>query len=210
MVRSFYENDDSLVIGKPGSPTTEISPELESQESSHGYILFVQGMGVRTAPYLELFINKFRLATHDKLSVAEAEVSNVKSAVYNEVHSISNEISTTIQEPVLPNLIYILTLSLTGSILVRHRILPTRFVIPLAIGIAATSYFMPQTYGTLVSKYNNWEVKQFPEVHQQRLLLKQNYKELKNAGGIYIKDANVDLQRLVHVAREYVTDLLDV
>lgn len=209
MGRSFYENDGELVVSKPGAPTTEISNELKKQESVHGDISFVDGMVVRTTPYLEKYMNKLRLLAHDKLALVETELSTAKSATTNELNLVAREVEDVIKEPVLPNLIYILTLTLTGSIIVRNRSLPVRFAVPTAFAAASTAQFMPKTYDTLVGKYDAWEKKTLPEVNEQRAELWRAYYAHKRLAKEYVADAQVDLQRQVHNARVYAEKLLD-
>lgn len=206
--RTFYE-DDQLIINKPGY-NTEIQDTLKEQESAHGNISFIHGMGVRTTPYLEQYVNKFRLYLHDKLAVYEAELGTQKTAFINEVNSIARSIEATIKEPVLPGLIYILTATLTGSILVNRRSLPIRFITPLVFGAGATSYFMPSTYETISDKYSKYEKEQFPEFHQQKHeLLVNNYEKFSREFNTRVHEANGQLKLGVHDARKKVLSLLD-
>lgn len=205
--RSFYE-DDQLIINKPGF-NTEIQDSLKEQESSHGNISFIHGMGVRTTPYLEQYINKFRLYSHDKLAIYEAELGTQKTAFVNEMNSIFRSVESTIREPVLPGLIYILTATLTGSIMVNKRSLPVRFAAPLVFGAGATSYFMPYTFETLTDKYSKFERETFPELHQQKQeLLIENYEKFSREFCKGINQANGVLHETVHDVRTKLVDLL--
>lgn len=162
--RDFYV-DDELIITKPGI-NTEISSELKEQEGSHGNVSFIQGMSIRTTPILENYANQVRLFLHDKFSLYSAELGTQKSAIVNEYRSIANQVQLTVKEPVLPNLIYILTATLSGSILVSRRALPLRFITPVIFGGAATSYFMPNTFETISQKIQSYEKDVAPEVYQ--------------------------------------------
>lgn len=176
--RDFYV-DDELVINKPGV-NTEISPELKRQEAAHGTIAFVEGMSVRTAPVLEQYANRARLFLHDKWSLYGAEFGTQKSAFLNEYHAITDDLSLAVKEPVLPNLIYILTSTLTGSILVNRRALPLRFVTPIVFAAVSTSYFMPRTYDTLSDKLTRFEKEKTPALflaHQDALNAYHQYEE---------------------------------
>ncbi|EAZ62862.2 predicted protein [Scheffersomyces stipitis CBS 6054] len=204
--RSFYE-DDELVVSKPGF-NAEISPALKEKESAHGNISFVEGMGVRTTPFLEQYSNKLRLWLHDKVSIYGAEVDTQKTAFLNEVSTVSNGVKSTIHEPVLPNLVYILTISLTGSILASRRSLPVRFATPLVFGGFALNHYMPKTFDTIVSNYENYEKSQFPEFNKQKQeLVFDNYNNIKKQVDVSISEANVTLQKSVHEARKYLCDI---
>ncbi|KAK6455562.1 apolipo protein O-domain-containing protein [Scheffersomyces xylosifermentans] len=206
--RSFYEEDE-LVINKPGY-NAEISEELKAKESAHGNISFVEGMGVRTTPFLEQYSNKLRLFLHDKLSIYGAELGTQKSAFVNEVNTISNEVVSVIHEPVLPNLIYILTASLTGSILVSRRTLPLRFVTPVLFDGVALNYYMPKTFDTLSQRYDTFEKETFPEFHQKKQeLVSENYQNVKKEVNTGISEAKIALEKVVHDARVYLKDVFE-
>lgn len=164
--RSFYE-DDVLVLTKPGY-NAEISASLKQKESSHGNVSFVDGMGIRSTPYLESHLNRLRVALYDKLSLYAAEIGTQITAVSSETKSIANSVHDTIKEPLLPSTIYILTATLASSIFASKKSWPIRFAAPLTVGVASTAYFMPRTYGTLKSKYNATEKEYFPRLHQQK------------------------------------------
>lgn len=205
--RSFYE-DDKFVVSKPGF-NAEIDPKLEEKESAHGNISFVQGMGIRTTPLLEQYTNKARLFLHEKLSYYGAEFNTQISAFQNEVHSVKQELGSIIKEPVLPNLIYVLTTTLTGSILVNRRALPLRFLTPVFFGGAAFSYYMPNSFEQARLDYNHFENENLPELSKLRQELGSLFREYKSALSGFAEDANAALQRNVHNSRVYVKSLLD-
>ncbi|KAK6197566.1 apolipo protein O-domain-containing protein [Scheffersomyces amazonensis] len=205
--RTFY-TDDELVITKPGT-NVEISAELREKESAHGNISFIEGMGIRTTPYFEKYANQFRLYLHDKTSVAEAELNTQISAVNNEIQSITNEIQSFIKEPLLPNSIYILTLTLAGSILVNRRVFPLRLVTPILFGTASLSYYMPNTFKTITTRYETYEKETFPEFNTQKnQLIFDNYYKFKQEFENQLDSANATLTDSVHSARVYIKDLI--
>lgn len=207
MGRSFYE-DDAFVITKPGV-NVEISDTLKEQESNHGNITYVQGMAIRTTPYLEKYSNSIRLWLHDKVSIYSAELGTQKSFINNEINSLKNEIDSTIQEPVLPGLIYILTATLTGSIVASRRALPIRFITPIIFGTAATAYFTPKTFDSITSKYENYERNTFPEINKQKHELCDEYCKLKAQSEQSIANAKTDLQNSIHDARMKLIDFIN-
>ena len=83
--RLFYE-DDEVIITKPGF-NVEISDDLKEQESSHGNISSIKGMGIRTAPVLEEYVNKTRLILHEKLSYYGAELGTQQSALLQRIQN---------------------------------------------------------------------------------------------------------------------------
>lgn len=199
MGRSFYE-DDANVITKPGE-NVEISDSLKEKESNHGNITYIQGMTIRTTPILEKYSNSLRLWLSDKLSIYTAEFDTQISSFRNEVNSINHEINSTIKEPVLPALIYIVTATLTGSILASKRSFPVRFLSPIVFGTGATAYFAPKTFDTITSKYESYEQKQFPQFNKQKHELLDEYNKFKSQSEQSITQAKMDLQNSIHDAR---------
>lgn len=203
--RLFYEDDD-VIITKPGF-NVEISKDLKEQESSHGNISFIKGMGVRTAPVLEEYFNKARLILHDNLTYYGAELGTQKSALANEYNSLRSEIHSSIKEPVLPNLVYILTASLTGSILVNRRALPLRFVTPVIFGGAAFNYFMPKSFNDVQQKFVKYEKENLPEAYNTQINVANNYQEFRHLAKGSLNSLNQQIECSVHDARLYLTDL---
>ncbi|CAK7892482.1 hypothetical protein CAAN1_01S10286 [[Candida] anglica] len=204
--RGFYEDDD-LVVNKPGF-NAEITKELKEQESSHGNVSFIQGMSIRTTPILEEYTNIARHYLHEKWSYYGAELETQKSALSNEVTSVKQEIRSVVREPVLPNLIYVLTATLSGSILVNRRALPVRFITPLLFGGASLSYFMPKTFSEISSCIDSYEAKHLPEVRSLQTDLKKQYQEAERATDQQLDCAKKTLTSAVHDARVFVAQLL--
>lgn len=204
MARSFYE-DDELVVTKPGY-VDEISKKLESKETLNN-VTYVKGMAIRSPPYLEEQLNKIRLYTHSKLSIVEAELNTAVSATKNEINNVSQCIDSMIKDPVLPNIIFILTATLSGSILVNRRSLPLRFLSPTVFGILSFSYFMPSSYNEVKSRITAYESEKCPELYQQQ---SQFFKELENQRkelNFKINNLNEDLASQIHEARYKLNDL---
>ncbi|EGV60558.1 hypothetical protein PSN45_001679 [Yamadazyma tenuis] len=205
MARSFYE-DDEVVITKPGY-NAEISKDLKQQQGAHGDVSLVKGMTIRTVPYLESSLNKARLYLHDKLSVIEAEIDTQISATRNELNTLSTKVSTSIKDPVLPNIIYILTLTLTGSILASKSSLPTRFLAPTLFGTASFAYYMPQTFQGTKAKLVYFESEKFPEVFQQQSKILKELDNQKTQLEATLASTETSLTTVVHDARVYIYDL---
>ncbi|EMG49516.1 MIC26 MICOS subunit MIC26 [Candida maltosa Xu316] len=202
--RQFYE-DDEYILNKPGT-TTPIPSQLEAAESIHGNATFIDGMVIRTTPILETYANKLRHYIHDKVSLWGAELNTQKSAFNNEFKNLSYEIDSLIQEPVLPGLIYILTIGLTGSILVRKRNLLVRFITPVLFGGVALNWFMPRTASGVAMKYDELESKNLPELHIQREIVQRSVEEFKKEADRSLEDAEKSVVQAVHDFRKLVQE----
>lgn len=206
MARAFYE-DDELVVTKPGF-NKQISETLKHQEGPHGNVKFVEGMGVRSLPYLETQLSKARKYVHSYVLKWEAEVGTQLSALQNEVNTVSNQINLLVKEPVLPNIIYILTFTLTGSIVANRRSLPLRFLSPTVFGIGSFAYTMPNSFKTTKETLKQYESEHFPEVYAKQCELLVQLEQQKREASRSVGDLNVSLQEKIHNARQYLGDIL--
>ena len=205
--RGFYE-DDEQVVTKPGYETA-IDAKLEEQEGLHGNVSFIQGMSIRSAPYLEKFANSARLWTHDKVSVASAELETQKSAFNNEVGNLKSEIDSLIKEPVLPNSLYILTGTLAGSILSARRGFLVRFLTPVAFGVASLSYFAPKTFEEISAKVASYEKEHVPEVYNAEIQAADTISQWRKESENQYIELQKSLTKNVGVVRKYIVDLFD-
>lgn len=75
-------------------------------------------------------------------------------------------------EAVTPGLLYSGVAGLTGSILARNRILPTRLLLPPVFLFATANYFLPKTTGNLSAYLGDLEDTYVPEVAQKHDIAK--------------------------------------
>ncbi|CCE83510.1 Piso0_004088 [Millerozyma farinosa CBS 7064] len=204
--RNFYEKDDDI-IAQPGV-NVEISEKLKEQESPKGHISFIDGMGIRTLPYLEKYSTKLRLFVHEKSTYYGSELSNLNSAINNEFQTFQGEVKSLIKEPILPGGIYILTAALTGSIFARNRGIVLRFFTPVVFGGCAFKYFLPSSFNSSSEKLLHYEQKKYPEVYDKQNYYKQELLKLKNQSLEAVEDSKAELMRAVHSTRTYIADLL--
>ncbi|RCK63582.1 MICOS subunit MIC26 [Candida viswanathii] len=202
--RSFYEDDD-YIVNKPGT-TTPITPSLAQKESVHGDVTFVDGMVIRTTPLLEKYANAVRHFVHDKVSLWGAELATQQSAARNEWRIVRREVTDVIREPVLPGLIYVLTASLTGSILVRRSNVLVRFVTPLAFGIGAVWWVMPRTFEAVGRRYGELEREYAPDVYVKRVELGKDVEEFKKSVEQGVEDVKTSVLRGVHDLRKTIKE----
>lgn len=204
--RQFYGNE-ALVTTTPGL-NVEMGSALKEQESAHGNISFIDGMGVRTAPYLEQYTSKLRLFIHDKWSVVSAELGTQRLAFWNEWAHVKLKVDDVVAEPMFPGLVALVFPVLVTNVMVTRQILPVRFLAASAVAGLSLKYVMPRTFDNVQHKLYEWEHENFPEaVKQQNQWLEQagNYKEQADEWTVKAKK---DLQALVHRARKTVIDLL--
>lgn len=207
MARHFYENDDR-VITTPGY-NQEIPADLKEQESSHGNISFVDGMGVRSTPYLEKQANAVRTYFLGFLSIIGAELGTQKTAVINEWNTLKAEVDSVVVDPVFPQVANVIAPILVSAVAVSRSNLAVRFAVTSAVGAFATRHYMPRTFNNVVSTIAETEEKNFPELYRLQNELLQSTKSLSVELGKYVDVAEIDLQRQIHEARAYIAKILD-
>lgn len=84
-------------------------------------------------------------------------------------HAIEHRIKSIISpnESLTPGLLYIGIATLTGSIIARNRMLPTRFLLPPIFMVASANHFLPQTTGNLSSYCGTLEDTFFPSLSEK-------------------------------------------
>lgn len=205
--RSFY-GDEELITTKPGY-NAEITSELQEKESAHGNISFIQGMGVRTTPYLEKHFNNLRLYVHDKLSIVNAELGTQKTAVANEWATFKSKVDEIIVEPVIPDCVNVIFPTLIASIVVSRRSLPIRFLATSTVFGVSVKYYMPRTYEKSKSKILGWEKESYPEIWKQQEEFGGQMRDLVGEFEKYKAQLKQDLQKQIHEARLWVAKLLE-
>lgn len=70
-------------------------------------------------------------------------------------------------ESLTPGLLYVGIATLTGSILARNRMLPTRFLLPPVFLLASANHFLPETTGNLSSYFGSLEETYFPSLSEK-------------------------------------------
>lgn len=204
MGRSFY-GDDEFVDTKPGYKN-EIPESLKEKESLHGNISFVEGMGVRTTPYLESLVNQTKTFLQDKFSIINAELGTQASAFRNEFNHYSAQAGELIKEP--ENLLEVTVPTLLSAIVVNNRAAPLRIFFPITVSAIAFRIAMPKSYEATKDKVLKWEQEKYPEAYKQQTELSQSARELAEQFRKVQQQSKLDLQKSVHDARVYVTELL--
>lgn len=203
MGRSFY-GDDEFVETKPGYKS-EISKALKEKESLHGNISFVEGMGIRSTPYLESVVNQCKTFLLEKFSIANAELGTQVSAARNELRSLTNKAQDLIQEP--DRLLDVTIPTIVSAIMVNNRAAPLRILFPITVSAAAFRIAMPKTYEAAKNEVLEWESKNYPETFKQQQELLKSAQELAEQFCKARDQSKLDLQRSVHNARVYLTEL---
>lgn len=164
-------------------------------------------MTVRSTDFLEKYVAVGRTWLYGQTEEAKKQFG----AAFDKYLSAEKTVTTTVadlksaDEDVLPGAIYILVATLSGSVLARNRNLLVRAAAPVAFGVAAFGYFLPQAYKNTGKLIWSFEEKA-PAVAQAHIDTQKSVSELVSSVDTAVKDANSALESTVHQARKFVAD----
>lgn len=199
--RSIYDNDkkEEEIAPVPGTVETGKAREgdIEKFEKEHGVsVENVGGVTIKSPKALESNIKVAREWFADKVQQGNQYIDEA----FNKYLAVENSVTKTVadlkspQEDILPAGIYITVAALSGSILTRNRNILFRSAIPLAFGVAAFSYFLPQTAhntGALVWKYEQ----KVPEVAKAHVDAKESVDSFAKNVRKALDDGKTSLER---------------
>lgn len=204
--RLFYE-DDEFVTTKPGV-NAEIKPELAQKEGAHGNIRFIDGMGVRSTPFLERHANTARQFLHHHLSIIGAELATQKTALSNEWANLTKKVDEVVVDPVFPNVVSFVFPILAVNVFFARLALPTRFLIGVFTTGVSLEVNMPRTYKQISHIVLDFEKEHFPKAFEQQKETAQSFQQVLKQAETFGQQAKLDLQQLIHNARKYVIEAL--
>ncbi|KAF9477429.1 hypothetical protein BDN70DRAFT_861867 [Pholiota conissans] len=105
---------------------------------------------------------------------AHAHVQGWVSKWIGVEHAVENRVKSIISpdEDLTPGLLYTGVAGLTGSILARNRILPTRILLPTVFLVASAQHFLPKTTSNLSAYFGDLEDTYFPTFAQKHEIAK--------------------------------------
>uniref|UniRef100_A0A8H7XL84 MICOS complex subunit n=1 Tax=Psilocybe cubensis TaxID=181762 RepID=A0A8H7XL84_PSICU len=105
---------------------------------------------------------------------AHAHVQGWVSKWIGVEHAVENRVKSIIspEESMTPNLLYVGVATLTGSILGRNRLLPTRLLLPPLFLMASADYLLPKTTSNLRAYLGGLEDAYFPAVAEKHEIAK--------------------------------------
>lgn len=210
--RSIYDNDkqEEQTAPVPGSVEAGKAREgdLERFEKEHGVnVEKIGGVTIKSPKALESNIKVAREWFADKVQQGNQYIDEA----FNKYLAVENSVTKTVaelkspQEDILPAGIYITVAALSGSILTRNRNILFRSALPLAFGVAAFSYFLPQTAhntGALVWKYEQ----KVPEVAKAHVDAKESVDSFAKNVRQALDDGKTSLESGVHSTRKFIAD----
>jgi organizing structure protein 2 len=135
-------------------------------------------------------IKKARLRTHRFVSTGEAHFNMTMARFFDLEESFTETVASlkppvTSGERLLPNGIYVLVSTMTGSILVRNRGIFLRATVPAVIGVGAAWTFLPYTMTNVSELIWGWE-KKVPAIAETHLRIRQGVEDAVKSvkGGI--------------------------
>ncbi|KAF8063973.1 apolipo protein O-domain-containing protein [Lyophyllum atratum] len=175
------------------------------------------GLALHTSPErekrqpspLEQQIRLARRKVRDTYHEAHAQVQGVVSRWIGVEHAIENRVKSIISpnEPLTPGLLYVGVATLTGSILARNRMLPTRLILPPIFLFVSAKKFLPQTTANLTSYLGSLEERYAPTLAEKHQIANahtrmtwERVKEKSQSGRQWVnKEAEVAVDKVQEV-----------
>lgn len=209
---SVYDNDESSeeIVPVPGTSVPAHDHDQSNDKPQSKNTLkteIVNGVRVRSSEFLEENTNKARQWLIRNTDKAKEYADNKFEKYLNYERNVVTTVASlkSAREEVLPNGIYVLIATLTGSIVSRRRNIALRALTPIVFGVSAFAYFMPGTFKNtrnLTWQYEQ-KVPQLAQVHENTQ--KQLASWVKEAGNA-ADSADKSLQSGVRQAREFVEE----
>ncbi|GMM34988.1 hypothetical protein DASC09_023130 [Saccharomycopsis crataegensis] len=211
--RAFYQDleDDLTVTNGAASNNKSLLDEQLYTPAKHDNleVTYTDGMTIASSKFLEQKLNVLRNWTIGHLDYYFYEYETAKSSMNNELDALKTKYHSIVAEPVLPNLIYILTGALSGSVMVNKKALPIRFITPLIFGSACYGYFMPKSFDNTRANVWNYEKENFPHFAKGHIEFLIKMEKNKKCMEKKLEKTNQCLIKKVHCTRTAVKKFLD-
>ncbi|QPG76720.1 hypothetical protein FOA43_004114 [Brettanomyces nanus] len=162
--RSFYSDQSSV---NPLPVGEDVNSHQEKSESSSN-VIYVDGKVINTHPALETYSRETRTWISDKASSWTDIFNSYKARAAFQLAKADSQYHQIILEPLLPQSLYVITATLTGSILARRRSLSMRFISPILFGIVSFGLFMPKSSTNCSQLFINLEAERFPDLKKMQ------------------------------------------
>ncbi|EAZ63837.2 hypothetical protein PICST_37814 [Scheffersomyces stipitis CBS 6054] len=163
--RRFYE-DETDVVPVPGTVTPAAGTELEALGSNR----LIDGISVRSPEAVESVFKSARETSQNVLAQVQSYVNDGYSKYYETERHVTSTVGElhAKSEDLLPNSIYIVIATLSANIAARQRGIIAKATFPVAFGLAAFKYFLPQTFANTTGFLWKLEKNNLPQIAQQQ------------------------------------------
>lgn len=157
---------------------------------------------------LAVQIGAARLELYKLAVAAEDRVNETMDKVFNLEQSFTNTIASLAPSPqsgerIMPGAIYVLVAAMAGSIVSRNRNILLRASMPLALGVGAGWYLLPNTMTNISDLAWTYE-KRFPAIAESHVKLRESIEQgisfaraHKDVGKRYVEDKVTDARETV-------------
>ncbi|CAN6650526.1 hypothetical protein TRVA0_024S01508 [Trichomonascus vanleenenianus] len=205
--KSIYDDEEEkheAIAPVPGTAIPAHDPKpVEKQLTTE----IVSGVKVRSHKVLEETIGSARKWLAVQTATAQGEVDEAFGKYLKAEKSVTSTVAElkSDKEDILPGGIYVLISALTGSILARNRTVVLRAAAPLAFGIGAFAYFLPQTFSN--TRALTWKFEQkSPQLAEFHTKTQDGITNLVNDVYTVADDANKSLENGVRKTRELIAE----
>lgn len=162
--RSFYGDESPAGAAVPVPGTTV--PATQAQIESLGPNQLVNGNSIRSPSSLTSFFGSIRGYVDETVACADTKLNEL-SARYNTKQTQVRKSLVSLKDPredLMPAGLYVLIGALTGTIVTRRSNVFLKGVVPVAMGLAAFKFVLPNTFHNITSLAHDIEAAKLPEL----------------------------------------------
>lgn len=126
----------------------------------------VDGISVRTPPYMVKFFERNRTRLADKIDKTTERVERVSKKYYDNEHKFTSTVAglrAETKEVFIPGLTYTAVAFMSGSVLTRNKNILYRLAAPLVLGTTCLAFVLPGTFNNVKNLCYDIEKKNFPK-----------------------------------------------
>ncbi len=207
----FYDDEETEIIRLPTEKLEASSPFKVAPEED-APLPTAEVFHIQAPEQTQQTVKSLRQWINSKAN----EYQYKSNRAYNHYTSVGNKVIKTIadlkhqEESLLPSSIYVLTSTLTGSILTRNKGIALRFISPLFFGVSSFKYLLPKTSTNIESFI--WKAEKeylAPEVTETQTSIKTGLIDFKQASINYWDNFNSCVTNQVKSTRRSLAGMTD-
>lgn len=201
--KSIYDNDEEEEQIAPAKPVEKKEEPSAVAEQTK----LVGGVQVRSFEGLEKSMGAARKWVIKQIDAGKEGLDNSVQRYLKAERNVTGTVAElkSDKEDFLPGAIYVMVASLSGSILARNRNVLVRGITPIAVGVGAFAYFLPNTFQNtrnLVWKYEQ----RAPTLADYHVQAENGVNSMVKGVSSAVEDGKQGLENGIHKTRQFIAD----
>lgn len=201
--KSIYDNDEEEEQIAPAKPVEKKEEPSAVAEQTK----LVGGVQVRSFEGLEKSMGAARKWVIKQIDAGKEGLDNSVQRYLKAERNVTGTVAElkSDKEDFLPGAIYVMVASLSGSILARNRNVLVRGITPIAVGVGAFAYFLPNTFQNtrnLVWKYEQ----RAPTLADYHIQAENGVNSMVKGVSSAVEDGKQGLENGIHKTRQFIAD----